>query len=528
MTYLCKPSIALLRHLTAFFLITLIFLAGCTSTPIVPLPTEARLNVFNAALGPNTTDAVLDFSLSLDIYVDGVLAHAGLTYASASAPLTLAVGSHNLTFTAAGAMTAVFEGLITVEAGRNYVVGVQGIAGAAEVPLKVVSFEKGADVGVYNALPFNSVSLNLFLSAAQTAQPFATPAATIGYGQLWTFAPDVNRPLLRVRYAEGGVPYDIFYRSQGLAGFTDALLVLLPNPDESGESFLTSLLLNDAGASSSLPSDPLSAEPTTLQQVDLTLVDSATCQAQIGSNSPLGHDITDNMICAGSPSPEQVKDTCQGDSGGPLVTQENGPVLVGVVSFGSGCAQPERAGVYTRVSNYVDWIAATTGISVSTLTSGRPAPQGLEPQIVGGADADINAYPWLASLQVVTEDGSAFHSCGGSVIAPEWILTAAHCVVFSDDQGEFIVPPEAYQAVVGTANIADGSGVRLDVAEIIPHPTYHAGVLGADSMDGDIALMRLSTPTLQAPVQLPPAADTLLVAAGRTVTAAGWGSILER
>jgi hypothetical protein len=462
MTYFRKPSVAPLRCLTALTLLALIFLAGCT-TPIAPPPTEARLNVFNAALGPNTSlgNGVFDFSQSLDIYVDGVLAHPSLTYASASAPLTLSAGSHTLTFTAAGATTAVFEGSITVEAGRNYVVGVQGIAGAAEAPLTVVSFEKGADVGVYNALPFSSVSLNLFLSAAQPAQPFATPAATVGYGELRTFAPDASRPLLRVQLAENTVPYDIFYRSQGLAGFTDALLVLLPNPDESGESFLTGLLLSDGGVSSALPSDPLSAEPATLQQVDLTLVDSATCQAQIGSASPLGNDITENMICAGSPSPEQVKDTCQGDSGGPLVTQENGPVQVGVVSFGSGCAQPERAGVYTRVGKYVDWIATTTGISVSALTSSYPLPQNLEPQIVGGTDADINAYPWLASLQVVTQDGSTFHSCGGSVIAPEWILTAAHCVVFDGDQGEFIVPPSTYQAVVGTANNADGSGTRL-------------------------------------------------------------------
>jgi len=62
------------------------------------------------------------------------------------------------------------------------------------------------------------------------------------------------------------------------------------------------------------------------------------------------------MLCAGFP--EGGKDSCQGDSGGPLTFKSTkGYVLQGVVSFGEpGCANPESAGIYVRVSNYVDWI----------------------------------------------------------------------------------------------------------------------------------------------------------------------------
>jgi hypothetical protein len=67
--------------------------------------------------------------------------------------------------------------------------------------------------------------------------------------------------------------------------------------------------------------------------------------------------IKDSMhICAGWDGGET--DTCQGDSGGPLTVLDEGgcPVVVGLTSFGNGCGQAGQYGIYTRVSQYRDWI----------------------------------------------------------------------------------------------------------------------------------------------------------------------------
>jgi trypsin len=81
-------------------------------------------------------------------------------------------------------------------------------------------------------------------------------------------------------------------------------------------------------------------------------VENATCNEAASYNGM----IRPGMMCAGHR--EGGIDSCQGDSGGPLVWRSpDGPVLVGVVSFGEGCARKLKYGVYTRVAEFRTWIS---------------------------------------------------------------------------------------------------------------------------------------------------------------------------
>ncbi|XP_012250680.2 trypsin-1-like [Athalia rosae] len=93
----------------------------------------------------------------------------------------------------------------------------------------------------------------------------------------------------------------------------------------------------------------------TLQEVVVPILSNAECR---NSKYP-AHKITDNMLCAGYT--KGGKDACQGDSGGPLhVIKDSIHSIVGIVSWGEGCAQANYPGVYTRVNRFITWIRRNT------------------------------------------------------------------------------------------------------------------------------------------------------------------------
>ncbi|KAM9194658.1 plasma kallikrein [Dugong dugon] len=92
----------------------------------------------------------------------------------------------------------------------------------------------------------------------------------------------------------------------------------------------------------------------TLQKANIPLITNEECQTRYRD-----YEITSQMICAGYK--EGGTDACKGDSGGPLVCKHEGIWhLVGITSWGEGCARRDHPGVYTKVAEYVDWISEKT------------------------------------------------------------------------------------------------------------------------------------------------------------------------
>ncbi|XP_068127203.1 transmembrane protease serine 11D-like [Hyperolius riggenbachi] len=95
-----------------------------------------------------------------------------------------------------------------------------------------------------------------------------------------------------------------------------------------------------------------------LQQAELRIINTTIC----ASPTMYGTSIRPSMLCAGYAAGKI--DSCQGDSGGPLVaTQSNHRwTLIGIVSFGYGCALQNRPGVYSNVTYLRSWITQKSGI----------------------------------------------------------------------------------------------------------------------------------------------------------------------
>lgn len=123
-----------------------------------------------------------------------------------------------------------------------------------------------------------------------------------------------------------------------------------------------------------------------------------------------------------------------------------------------------------------------------------PAPDGviIDPNIVGGAPADPGEWPWQVALisdaNPVSTSYYAEQFCGGSLVAPQWVVTAAHCVT---NQFGNAVSPNTVDVVAGIYDLSPTTTgyQHRNIIQIVVYPSYNPS-----TSNNDIALLKLETP----------------------------------
>ena len=175
---------------------------------------------------------------------------------------------------------------------------------------------------------------------------------------------------------------------------------------------------------------------------------------------------------------------------------------MGLTGRASDCTENSRTAVYTRLTHYFEWFESVLRVSLTTTTTTeapRPPPYacnksitcGCGPadvslsaaRIVGGENAIEDSWPMAISLRL---NGNDNHVCGGTILSPSLILTAAHCLHSVDSSS-----PSGLTIAAGVTNRSDSTRVIRSVDRLYVHPLYNAS---ARNYRHDIALLHLAQP----------------------------------
>ncbi|XP_062533156.1 polyserase-2-like [Armigeres subalbatus] len=234
------------------------------------------------------------------------------------------------------------------------------------------------------------------------------------------------------------------------------------------ESYIPQEPLNIAGFGEvNLAEGPSS----TLQQGYVTLQPPQKCEKMLPSRR-IPDGILESQFCAS----HDTMDTCEGDSGGPIelrridLYKQEVSLIVGVTSFGTACGSGS-IGVYTKISNYVDWLEEQTNQSYAyDQCVSRILHSKYQPFEISHIPTNT-PFPYVHLIR--NRSAELEYDCMGTLIDDQFVVTSALCATHQAGSPKFIYVP------------ANEEYVAID--EVIPHPQY-----AVNSLANDIALIKLT------------------------------------